>query len=68
MVGLYLIPNINWGVETIGVNSLLTAVAILAGLQLIGNAQEFASLFTSFKGGNIKGEGLKEFTRDTKGQ
>ena len=65
LVGLYLIPNINWGVETIGVNSLLTAVAILAGLQLIGNAQEFASLFTSFKGGNIKGEGLKEFTQDT---
>ncbi len=29
LVGLYLIPNINWGVETIGVNSLLTAVAVL---------------------------------------
>ena len=66
LVGLYLIPNINWGVESIGVNSLLTAVAILAGLQLIGNAQEFASLFTSFKGGNIGGEGIKQFSRDTK--
>ena len=65
LVGLYLIPNINWGVETIGVNSLLTAVAILAGLQLIGNAQEFAALFTTFSGANLKGEGLKEFTRDT---
>ena len=66
LVGLYLIPNINWGVETIGVNSLLTAVAILAGLQLIANAQEFAALFTTFSGANLKGEGLKEFTRDTK--
>jgi hypothetical protein len=67
LVGLYLIPNINWGVETIGVNSLLTAVAVLAGLQLITNVQEFASLFTTFSGGNIKGEGYKEFTRGTKG-
>jgi hypothetical protein len=67
LVGLYLIPNINWGVETIGVNSLLTAVAVLAGLQLIANVQEFSSLFTSFSGANLKGEGLKEFTRDTKG-
>jgi hypothetical protein len=67
LVGLYLIPNINWGVETIGVNSLLTAVAVLAGLQLISNVQDFASLFTAFKGGNLKGEGYKEFTRDTKG-
>ncbi len=67
LVGLYLIPNINWGVETIGVNSLLTAVAVLAGLQLISNAQEFAALFTSFKGGNLKGEGINEFARDTKG-
>jgi hypothetical protein len=66
LVGLYLIPNINWGVETIGVNSLLTAVAILAGLQLITNGHEFASLLTSFSGGNVKGEGVKEFTRDTK--
>lgn len=66
LVGLYLIPNINWGVETIGVNSLLTAVAILAGLQLIANAQEFAALFTTFSGANLKGEGLKDFTRDTK--
>ncbi len=65
LVGLYLIPNINWGVETIGVNSLLTAVAILAGLQLIANVQEFASLFTTFSGANLKGEGLKEFTKDT---
>ncbi len=64
LVGLYLIPNINWGVETIGVNSLLTAVAILAGLQLISNAQEFAALFTSFSGAHLKGEGLKEFTKD----
>ncbi len=67
LVGLYLIPNINWGVETIGVNSLLTAVAVLAGLQLIANVQEFASLFTTFSGANLKGEGYKEFTRDTKG-
>ena len=67
LVGLYLIPNINWGVETIGVNSLLTAVAVLAGLQLIANAHEFASLFTAFKGGNLSGEGYKQFTRDTKG-
>jgi len=66
LVGLYLIPNINWGVETIGVNSLLTAVAVLAGLQLITNGHEFASLLTSFSGGNVKGEGYKEFTRDTK--
>jgi hypothetical protein len=66
LVGLYLIPNINWGIETIGVNSLLTAVAVLAGLQLITNGHEFASLLTSFSGGNIKGEGYKEFTRDTK--
>lgn len=65
LVGLYLIPNINWGVETIGVNSLLTAVAILAGLQLIANVQEFASLFTTFSGANLKGDGYKEFTRDT---
>jgi hypothetical protein len=67
LVGLYLIPNINWGVETIGVNSLLTAVAVLAGLQLITNVQEFASLFTTFSGANLKGEGYKEFTRDMKG-
>jgi hypothetical protein len=53
-------------VETIGVNSLLTAVAVLAGLQLIANVQEFASLFTTFSGANLKGEGYKEFTRDTK--
>ncbi len=66
LVGLYLIPNINWGIETIGVNSLLTAVAVLAGLQLIANVQEFASLFTTFSGANLKGEGYKEFTRDTK--
>ncbi len=66
LVGLYLIPNINWGVETIGVNSLLTAVAVLAGLQLIANVQEFASLFTTFAGANLTGEGLKEFTRGTK--
>src|SRR5665213_1557602 len=66
LVGLYLIPNINWGIETIGVNSLLTAVAVLAGLQLITNGHEFASLLTSFSGGNIKGEGYKEFARDTK--
>ena len=66
LVGLYLIPNINWGVETIGVNSLLTAVAVLAGLQLIANVQEFAGLFTTFAGANLKGEGLKDFTRDTK--
>ncbi len=65
LVGLYLIPNINWGVETIGVNSLLTAIAVLAGLQLITNVHEFASLLTAFSGGNIKGEGYKEFTRDT---
>ncbi len=65
LVGLYLIPNINWGVETIGVNSLLTAVAVLAGLQLIANVQEFASLFTTFSGANLKGDGYKEFTRDT---
>lgn len=66
LVGLYLIPNINWGVETIGVNSLLTAVAVLAGLQIIANAQEFAALFTTFSGANLQGEGLKQFTRDTK--
>jgi hypothetical protein len=66
LVGLYLIPNINWGIETIGVNSLLTAVAVLAGLQLITNGHEFASLLTSFSGGNVKGDGVKEFTRDTK--
>lgn len=64
LVGLYLVPNINWGVETIGVNSLLTAVAILAGLQLIANTQEFAALFTTFSGAHLKGEGLKEFTSD----
>lgn len=64
LVGLYLIPNINWGVETIGVNSLLTAVAVLAGLQLITNVNEFASLLTAFSGGNIRGDGHKEFTRD----
>jgi hypothetical protein len=66
LVGLYLIPNINWGIETIGVNSLLTAVAVLAGLQLITNGHEFASLLTSFSGGNVRGDGVKEFTRDTK--
>jgi hypothetical protein len=66
LVGLYLIPNINWGVETIGVNSLLTAVAVLAGLQLISNVQDFASLFTAFKGGNLRGDGIGEFARDTK--
>lgn len=65
LIGLYLIPNINWGVETIGVNSLLTAVAIIAGLQFIGNVQEFAGLFTTFAGANLKGEGLREFKRDT---
>jgi hypothetical protein len=65
LVGLYLIPNINWGIETIGVNSLLTAVAVLAGLQLISNGHEFASLLTSFSGGNVKGDGVKEFSRDT---
>ena len=66
LVGLYLIPNINWGVETIGVNSLLTAIAVLAGLQMIANVQEFASLFTTFSGANLKGEGYKESYRDTK--
>jgi hypothetical protein len=66
LVGLYLIPNINWGVETIGVNSLLTAVAVLAGLQMIANVQEFASLFTTFSGANLRGEGYKESYRDTK--
>jgi hypothetical protein len=66
LVGLYLIPNINWGVETIGVNSLLTAVAVLAGLQLISNVQDFTALFTAFKGGNLKGDGIGEFARDTK--
>jgi hypothetical protein len=67
LVGLYLVPNINWGVETIGVNSLLTACAVLAGLQLISNVQEFASLFTSFQGANLKGEGYKDAIRDTAG-
>lgn len=65
LVGLYLIPNIDWGIETIGVNSLLTACAVIAGLQMIGNVQEFASLFTTFSGGNLKGEGIKDFARDT---
>ena len=66
LVGLYLIPNINWGVETIGVNSLLTAIAVLAGLQMIANVQEFASLFTTFSGANLKGDSYKESFRDTK--
>ncbi len=64
LVGLYLIPNIDWGIETIGVNSLLTACAVIAGLQMIANVQEFASLFTTFQGGNLRGDGIKDFARD----
>jgi hypothetical protein len=29
------------------------------------NVQEFAGLFTTFSGANLKGDGYKEFTRDT---
>jgi len=43
---LYIIGSINFGAETLGVGNLLSAFAILAGLQLVQNAEAFASIFT----------------------
>lgn len=50
---LYIIGSVNFGAESLGVGNLLSAFAILAGLQLVQNAEAFASLFTAGAGVSI---------------
>lgn len=51
LVMLYLLPNIDFGVASMGINSIMTAFAVFAGLELIKDAKDFAALFASFGGG-----------------
>jgi len=55
LVFLYLIPNVDFGVANMGVNSLMTAFAVFAGLQMISDAKDIAGLFSSFGGGGAAG-------------
>jgi len=57
LVFLYIIPNVDFGVASVGVNTLMTVFGVFAALQLVSDTKEIAGLFSNFggaaSGGNI---------------
>ncbi len=60
LIGLYIVPNINFGLGNLGINSLLTAFAVLSALKMIQNASEWVGFFTVEKGLSFSGNRWSE--------